>query len=112
MILPINSCDSSFATDIQRMTGGRGVGCVLNSLADELLRVSWNCIATVGTLVEIGMRDITDNIRLNMRPFGKSTTFASFDMPTLIDGDPAALARPSTMSSSSCTRVFSMCITP
>lgn len=86
-----NSRDSSFAKGIQRMTGGRGVDCVLNSLSGELLRVSWNCLATFGTFVEIGMRDITDNMRLDMRPFGKSATFTSFDIPTLIEGDPAAL---------------------
>lgn len=85
------SRDSSFAKGIQRVTGGRGVDCVLNSLSGELLRVSWNCLATFGTFVEIGRRDITDNMRLDMRPFGKSTTFTSFDIPTLIDEDPATL---------------------
>jgi len=86
-----NSRDSSFAKGIQRVTNGRGVDCVLNSLSGELLRVSWNCLATFGTFVEIGMRDITDNMRLDMRPFVKSATFTSFDIPTLIQEDPAAL---------------------
>jgi NADPH:quinone reductase-like Zn-dependent oxidoreductase/NAD(P)-dependent dehydrogenase (short-subunit alcohol dehydrogenase family) len=86
-----NSRDSSFAQGIRRVTGGRGVDCVLNSLSGELLRVSWTCLATFGTFVEIGMRDITDNMRLDMRPFGKSATFTFFDIPTLIKEDPAAL---------------------
>ena len=86
-----NSRDSSFAKGIHRVTGGRGVDCVLNSLSGELLRVSWTCLATFGTFVEIGRRDITDNMRLDMRPFSKSCTFTLFDIPTLINEDPAAL---------------------
>lgn len=86
-----NSRDTSFAKGIHRVTGGRGVDCVLNSLSGELLRVSWTCLATFGTFVEIGLRDITDNMRLDMRPFRKSATFAFFDVPTLIEEDPAAL---------------------
>lgn len=35
-----NSRDSSFVKGIKRVTGGRGVDCVLNSLSSELLRVS------------------------------------------------------------------------
>ncbi|KAK2786787.1 Highly reducing polyketide synthase curS1 [Onygenales sp. PD_12] len=71
-----HSRDTSFVKAIKRVTGGRGVDCVLNSLAGELLRVSWGCLAPFGTFVEIGLRDITNNMRLDMRPFSGSTTFA------------------------------------
>ncbi|KAL4947686.1 phenolpthiocerol synthesis polyketide synthase ppsB [Aspergillus filifer] len=71
-----HSRDASFAKAIKRVTGGRGVDCVLNSLSGELLRVSWTCLAPFGTFVEIGLRDITNNMRLDMRPFTGSTTFA------------------------------------
>ncbi|KAE8350731.1 phenolpthiocerol synthesis polyketide synthase ppsB [Aspergillus coremiiformis] len=86
-----NSRDSSFVKGIQRVTNSRGVDCVLNSLSGELLRVSWGCLATFGTFVEIGLRDITNNMRLDMRPFGNSTTFTFFNIQTLIDEDPATL---------------------
>lgn len=84
-----NSRDTSFAKGIKRMTNGRGVDCVLNSLSGELLRVSFDCLATFGTFVEIGLRDITDNMRLDMRPFRKSTTFTFCDLHTLLEEDPA-----------------------
>ncbi|KAJ4315566.1 Highly reducing polyketide synthase curS1 [Neodidymelliopsis sp. IMI 364377] len=71
-----NSRDTSFVKAIKRVTAGRGVDCVLNSLSGELLRVSWACLAPFGTFVEIGLRDITNNMRLDMRPFSQSTTFA------------------------------------
>ncbi|KAH7305604.1 hypothetical protein B0I35DRAFT_362109 [Stachybotrys elegans] len=86
-----NSRDASFVKGIHRVTGGRGVDCVLNSLSGELLRVSFGCLATFGTFVEIGLRDITDNMRLDMRPFSKSTTFTFLNLQNLLEQDPAVL---------------------
>ena len=86
-----NSRDSSFAKAIQRVTRGCGVDCVLNSLSGELLRVSWNCLAPYGTFVEIGFRDITDNMRLDMRPFSKGTTFTFLNLLTIVEKEPDTL---------------------
>ena len=49
-----SSRDASFADGIKRMTGGRGVDIILNSLSKELLRKTWDCLAPFGTFVEIG----------------------------------------------------------
>ena len=54
-----------------------------------LLRASWGCLATIGTFVEIGLRDITTNMRLDMRPFRKSTSFTFANSHTLYEEDPA-----------------------
>jgi len=83
-----NSRDASFAKAIKRVTGGRGVDCVLNSLSGELLRASWECVARLGTFVEIGLRDITNNMRLDMRPFIKCTTFAFINLSDFYDYHP------------------------
>lgn len=80
-----NSRDASFVKAIKRVTGGRGVDCVLNSLSGELLRMSWECVAPFGTFVEIGLRDITQNMRLDMRPFMKCTTFAFINLSNLFE---------------------------
>lgn len=82
-----HSRDTSFAKAIKRVTGGRGVDCVLNSLSGELLRVSWTCLAPFGTFVEIGLRDITNNMRLDMRPFSGSTTFAFINIANFFNSD-------------------------
>ncbi|KAL0931325.1 polyketide synthase [Colletotrichum truncatum] len=76
------SRDLSFVKSVERITKGRGVDCILNSLADELLRASWDsaCLAPFGTFVEIGLRDITNNSPLDMRPFVKNATFAFCDI--------------------------------
>ncbi|EFQ36694.1 KR domain-containing protein [Colletotrichum graminicola] len=86
-----NSRDASFVKGIERITNGRGVDCVLNSLSGELLRQSFGCLATFGTFVEIGLRDITDNMRLDMRPFHKSTTFSFINMITFLQENPDAI---------------------
>lgn len=80
-----NSRDASFVKAIKRVTNGRGVDCVLNSLSGELLRASWECVAMFGTFVEIGLRDITNNMRLDMRPFIKCTTFAFINLTNFFD---------------------------
>lgn len=53
-----NSRDHSFATGVKRMTGGRGVDVVLNSLAGEALRQTWLCVAPFGRFIELGKKDI------------------------------------------------------
>lgn len=87
----LHSRDTSFVKGIARLTGGRGVDCVLNSLSGELLRASWGCLAPFGTFVEIGLRDITNNTRLDMRPFEHNTTFTSCNMANLALPDLAVI---------------------
>lgn len=87
----LHSRDASFVKGIARLTGGRGVDCVLNSLSGELLRASWGCLAPFGTFIEIGLRDITNNMRLDMRPFTNNTTFTSCNMATLALSDLAVV---------------------
>ena len=75
-----SSRNTSFALGIKRMTQGRGVDLVLNSLSGELLKVSWECVAPLGRFVEIGKRDIESHARLSMSPFARNVTFASVDL--------------------------------
>lgn len=44
------SRDASFVKGLERVTKGRGVDCILNSLSGELLRASWGCLAPFGKL--------------------------------------------------------------
>ncbi|KAM3425700.1 hypothetical protein BST61_g7637 [Cercospora zeina] len=74
------SRDASFVKGIARVTRGRGVDCVLNSLSGELLRASLACLATFGSFIEIGLRDITNNTRLDLRPFRNSISFTFVNM--------------------------------
>ncbi|OLN81058.1 Lovastatin diketide synthase LovF 20 [Colletotrichum chlorophyti] len=82
------SRDTSFAMAVKHVTGGRGVDCVLNSLAGELLRESFYCLAPLGIMVEIGSRDVIDNTRLDMRPFSRSNTLTCFTLLDLVNEAP------------------------
>jgi NADPH:quinone reductase-like Zn-dependent oxidoreductase len=85
------SRDTSFAAAIQRATNGEGVDVVLNSLAGDQLRETWDCLAHFGRFIEIGKRDITGNTRLEMAKFEHNAMFASVDL-TIV-----ALERPRLM---------------
>lgn len=75
-----DSRNLSFASGIKRMTQGRGVDVILNSLAGEALRETWHCLAMFGRFVEIGKKDIVGNTGLDMAPFMNDLTFASVNL--------------------------------
>lgn len=79
-----NSRDTAFARGILRMTNGKGVDVVLNSLADEALRKTWECIAMFGRFIEVGKKDILANNGLDMMPFLRNVTFASVNLEVCI----------------------------
>ena len=85
------SRDTSFAQGVLEATNGKGVDVVLNSLAGEQLRATWKCMAPFGRFVEIGKRDITTNMYLEMAPFESTVTFAAVDLGDLIQLRPDTL---------------------
>lgn len=58
-----------------KMTGGRGVDIVLNSLAEEKLLASVRCLAKGGRFVEIGKFDLASNNELNLLLISKDASF-------------------------------------
>ena len=87
------SRDTTFAKGVQRMTKGRGVDVVINSLAGESLVASWECIASYGRFVEIGMKDIMSNSNLPMFSFRKNASFIGFDGSTWQEQKPAEVGK-------------------
>ncbi|RYC61650.1 hypothetical protein CHU98_g4553 [Xylaria longipes] len=87
-----NSRDLSFAKGVKRMTSGRGVDVILNSLAGEALRQTWHCIAPFGHFVEIGIKDILNNTGLDMQPFMQDATFSFFNLRHVDTGRPDLMA--------------------
>lgn len=79
-----NSRDSSFLPDVLKVTDGRGVDVVLNSLSGDLLQASWQCVAEFGTMVEIGKRDFRRRASLAMAPFEANRTFVGLDLDCLV----------------------------
>lgn len=76
-----NSRSLAFASGIGAMTNGRGVDVIINSLAGEALRSTWEeCLAPLGRFIEIGKKDIMSLGQLPMATFAKNVTFASVDL--------------------------------
>jgi NADPH:quinone reductase-like Zn-dependent oxidoreductase/ubiquinone/menaquinone biosynthesis C-methylase UbiE len=78
------SRDASFASSLMKKTGGKGVDVIMNSVAGEMLRVTWDCIAPFGIFVELGARDYTINTRLEMQKFARNVTFSAVNLVSLI----------------------------
>lgn len=87
-----SSRDASFGPAIREATAGAGVDVIINSLAGDLLRESWDCIAHFGRFIEIGKRDITSNTRLEMARFSHNASFSSVDLTVLANEKPKKMA--------------------
>jgi NAD(P)-dependent dehydrogenase (short-subunit alcohol dehydrogenase family) len=75
-----------------RMTNGKGVDIVLNSLSGEALRETWHCIAPFGTFVEIGIKDILGNTGLDMSPFLRDATFSFVNLEHIGRANPSLMS--------------------
>lgn len=83
-----SSRGTAFKDGIIRLTGGRGVDCVLNSLSGEMLGGAFDCLAKLGSFVEIGKTDIYKNSHIEMSNFDKSISFACVDLVVLGNEQP------------------------
>jgi len=77
-----------FAAQIMKITNGKGVDAVLNSLTGELLDESWRCIADGGNFIEIGKKDVLDRNSLSMEPFNRNASYRAVDMSHVSISDP------------------------
>ncbi|TMS37085.1 hypothetical protein L596_004095 [Steinernema carpocapsae] len=80
-----NSRDVDFEVHIRHQTKGRGVDCVLNSLANEMLQASVRCLAEHGRFLEIGKVDLSQNSKLGMAVFLKNVTFHGILLDAVMD---------------------------
>ncbi len=71
----LNSRTLRFGREIMKLTEGKGVDVIINSLAGDALRESWRCMAMFGRFLELGKKDALENGRLDMAPFLKSVSF-------------------------------------
>ncbi|KAI0184479.1 putative polyketide synthase [Xylaria flabelliformis] len=87
------SRNTDFAKGVMRMTAGRGVDVVINSLSGESLVASWGLVADHGRFVEIGKADIAGNSNLPMLPFLRNVSFIGFDLTAWQRDKPADARR-------------------
>ncbi|TGJ80361.1 hypothetical protein E0Z10_g8409 [Xylaria hypoxylon] len=82
-----SSRDLTFKAGLMRMTNGRGVDIVINSLAGEMLRASWECVAPFGRFAEIGLTDIESRARISMGTFARGVRFEALELNYMQQND-------------------------
>lgn len=82
-----NSRDTSFEQFVMRVTRGRGVDLVLNSLSEEKLQASVRCLGLNGRFLEIGKIDLDNDSPLGMSIFLKNTSFHGIMLDSVIESD-------------------------
>ena len=83
---------TKFSRGIQRLTNGKGVDVILNSLAADTVRESCACIGKFGRFIEVGKRDAAVNARLDMEMFGRHVMFAAVDLALIYGERPLLFA--------------------
>jgi acyl transferase domain-containing protein/NADPH:quinone reductase-like Zn-dependent oxidoreductase/thioesterase domain-containing protein/acyl carrier protein/SAM-dependent methyltransferase len=88
----LDSRSLTFADEIRRLTGGRGVEVVLNSLAGEALAQGLSVLSPYGRFLEIGKRDVFQNSRIGLRPLRNNAALFVIDLAQAMQDKPALLA--------------------
>ncbi|MFZ5828642.1 MAG: SDR family NAD(P)-dependent oxidoreductase, partial [Planctomycetota bacterium] len=73
-----------FADEVVRLTGGRGVDVVLNSLPGEAIDRSLSVLAAYGRFLEIGKTDIYQNRAIGLLPFQDNLSYFAIDLDRML----------------------------
>jgi acyl transferase domain-containing protein/NADPH:quinone reductase-like Zn-dependent oxidoreductase/SAM-dependent methyltransferase/acyl carrier protein/short-subunit dehydrogenase len=87
----LDSRSLDFVEQVRRVTGGRGVDVVLNSLAGPAIARGLELLRPGGRFVELGKRDMFEDNNLPLRPFLNNISFFGVDLSAL-SADPARAA--------------------
>ncbi|CAC5370812.1 FASN [Mytilus coruscus] len=82
-----NSRSTDFASHIMKVTKGKGVDVILNSLSEEKLQASIRILAQHGRFLEIGKFDLSNNTPLGMSVFLKNISFHGILLDALFEDD-------------------------
>ena len=79
----LDSRDLGFADAVRAITGGDGVGVVLNSLSGEAMENSIAVLKPFGRFLELGKRDFYLNRRIHLRPLRHNVSYFGIDVDQL-----------------------------
>ncbi|MGQ2917232.1 type I polyketide synthase [Rhizobium oryzihabitans] len=78
----------AFIGDVLRVTEGRGVELVLNSLFAEAMERSFELLRPFGRFLELGKRDYYSDRKLALRPFRRNISYFGIDADQLLVNAP------------------------
>ena len=79
-----DSRSGAFVDDVMRVTEGRGVSVVLNSLAGQAMESSIGLLQPFGRFVELGKRDYLANTPVGLRPFRRNLSYFGVDLDQIL----------------------------
>ncbi|KAH6652321.1 putative polyketide synthase [Truncatella angustata] len=88
-----HSRNNSFGKSLRQVTNGHGVDIVLNCLAGDAVRESWDCLNKFGRLIDVGTRISSTNVKLDMDQFENNSSFMTVDMMALAAERPRVMQR-------------------
>jgi acyl transferase domain-containing protein/NADPH:quinone reductase-like Zn-dependent oxidoreductase/acyl carrier protein/short-subunit dehydrogenase len=88
-----DSRSMSFVGDTLRVTGGKGVDLVLNSLFAEAMERSFELLKPFGRFLELGKRDYYSDRKLALRPFRRNISYFGIDADQLLVNVPEVTRR-------------------
>lgn len=77
-----------FAEEIQKITEGKGVDLVLNSLAGDFIPKSISVLGAYGRFLEIGKIDIYQNSKIGLLPFQNNLSYFAIDLDRVLREKP------------------------
>lgn len=86
----MDSRSFNFGSEIMRLTGGKGVDVVLNSLAGDFIENSLSVTTTGGRFLEIGMTGIWDHGRVSQ--LNRNIAYYPINLAATFDDNPNLLA--------------------
>ncbi len=84
----MDSRSLDFAEETMRLTNGKGVSVVLNSLAGEFIPKSLSLLEPTGRFLELGKVDLYQNSKLGLWPFRSGLSFFTIDLAYLLEHQP------------------------
>lgn len=84
----INYQEADFELEIHRLTGGRGVDVVINTLPGDAIQKGMNCLAPGGRYIEIAMTALKSAHAVDLSVLNNNQSFYSVDIRKLEWEDP------------------------
>ena len=87
----INYRETDFETEIKRLTSGKGVDVVINTLPGDALQKGLNCLSPGGRYIEIAMTALKSARTIDLSVLSNNQTFYSVDLRKLGMQEPEVL---------------------
>jgi acyl transferase domain-containing protein/NAD(P)-dependent dehydrogenase (short-subunit alcohol dehydrogenase family)/acyl carrier protein len=84
----MDSRSLSFADEVLKATGGRGVDLVLNALPGPFIEKGLECLAPYGRFIELGKRDVYDDRSFGLKALRRNISLHVVDVAALVEERP------------------------